>query len=151
MAAKGKNTVIGGSGFHHIAIKAWDYDRTLKFYTEALGFTRRYGWGSDERANGGKDSRAAMLDTGDGNYLELFAGREGDPNTPISEGGFLHIFYRANDPAAAYEKALAGGATSVTPPKKVVPPGCDYPIEFHIAFVRGFDGEVIEFFHSEEL
>ncbi len=151
MPPTGTNETLGGGGFHHIAIRAWDYDKTLRFYTETLGFKRRYGWGSDDRADGGKDSRAAMLDTGDGNYLELFAGRQGDPNTEIPEGGLIHFCLRTDDPAAAYHRAVSGGAAGITEPKKVIPPNCDYPIEFWIAFVRGFDGEVIEFFHSEEL
>ena len=32
------NEIIKGMGFHHIAVKALDFEAALKFYTEGLGF-----------------------------------------------------------------------------------------------------------------
>ena len=58
----GKNSTIGGGGFHHVAIRARDFDKSVAFYTAALGFTPKIAWVD-------KPSRAIMLDTGDGNYL----------------------------------------------------------------------------------
>lgn len=63
------NHNISNAHFHHIALKASDFNRSLKFYTEGLGFTVFKTWGEE-------DSRAAMLDMGDGGYVELFAGGE---------------------------------------------------------------------------
>ena len=63
----GHNQKIGGGGFHHIAMQVKDFDASLQFYTEGLGFTPTVAWGEGSQ-------RAVMLDTGDGNYFELFAG-----------------------------------------------------------------------------
>jgi glyoxylase I family protein len=151
MPNNGQNTAIGGGGFHHIAIRAYDFDATLKFYMEGLGCIRRHTWGKDEREAGGKDSRAAMLDCGDGNYIEVFAGREGTPGAELPEGGLLHFALRTSDTPAALERARNAGATVTMETKTVVPDNSETQIPFTIAFVRGLDGEIIEFFHSEEL
>ncbi|MCX6380739.1 MAG: VOC family protein [Armatimonadetes bacterium] len=150
MPNNGTNAVIGGGGFHHIAIRAFDFEKTLAFYA-ALGCEKKHGWGSDERANGGKDSRAAMLDVGDGNYIEVFAGREGDPNQEIPEGGLLHFALRSTATDEALERARAAGATVTMEAKHVMPPNSETPHEFWIAFVRGFNGEIIEFFYNDTL
>ena len=34
----GHNKTISGGGFHHIAMRVRDFDASLKFYTEGLGF-----------------------------------------------------------------------------------------------------------------
>ena len=150
MPAKGTNAVIGGGGFHHIALRAYDFDKTIAFY-EALGLVTKHRWGTDARAEGGKDSRAVMMDVGDGNYLEIFAGREGDPNEELPEGALIHFALRTDDTDAALEKARALGATVTMEPKRVFPPNGERPLEFWIAFIKGFNGEVVEFFHNSEL
>ena len=61
----GKNARIGGGGFHHVAFRAHDFEKSLKFYTEGIGFVPTITWGEGDR-------RAVMLDTGDGNFVELF-------------------------------------------------------------------------------
>ena len=147
----GHNETLRGGGFHHIALRAFDFDATLKFYMEGLGFKTAHTWGEDGRAKGEKDSRAAMLDTGDGNYLEVFAGREGDPSAALPEGALIHFALRTNDVEASLERARSLGANVTMEPKKVFPPNAPRPLEFHIAFVTGPNGEVIEFFHSAEL
>src|SRR4051812_43990303 len=101
----GTNDAIAGGGFHHIAIRAYDFDASLRFYTEGLGFTRRYGWGVDGRANGERDSRAALLDTGDGNYLELFGGGTRPHGSAPPEEVLLHFALRTTDTDAATERA----------------------------------------------
>jgi glyoxylase I family protein len=146
----GNNETIHGGGFHHIAIRAYDFDATLKFYIEGLGFRRVYGWGIDGRANGEKDSRAVMLDTGDGNYLEVFAGRIGTPGEELPEGALLHFALRTTNTAAALERARAAGAT-VTMETKTVPIAGDHVEDFCIAFCKGLNGEIIEFFQNVNL
>src|SRR5665213_3779691 len=59
------NPVLGGGGFHHVAIKTREWDRTMKFYQELLGFRVKMAWNAAPK-------RAVMLDGGDGNYLEVF-------------------------------------------------------------------------------
>jgi len=68
----GYNEKIGGGGFHHVALKARDFDKSVKFYTEGLGFKQVLAWGEG-------DNRAVMLDTGEGNYMEIFAGGSSEP------------------------------------------------------------------------
>ena len=129
-----------GPGFHHIAIRAFDFDKTVTFYKEAFGYERHYGWGDP-------GSRAAMLGVGDGNYVEIFEGRNsGD----VPEGGVIHYAVRVDDPDAVYQSALAVGATTVMEPKDVDIQG-DHVVRVRIAFVKGLDVEVIELFCNDEL
>lgn len=149
---RGTNAALVGGGFHHIAIRAYDFEASLKFYTEGLGFVRRYGWGVDGRANGERDSRAALLDTGDGNYLELFAGGTRQPGGVPLDEVVLHFAFRTDDTDAALERARQAGATVTQETKSVVPAHAESPEQtFRIAFVRGPDGELIEFFQNENL
>ncbi len=130
-----------GPGFHHIAIRAYDFDKTLAFYNEAMGYERVYGWGQPGH-------RAALLGMGDGNYTEVFEGRaSGD--VP-SEGAILHYAVRVADTDAAYARAIAAGAKSQAAPYDVDIQG-DRVVHVRIAFIQGLDGEVIEFFQNDEL
>lgn len=146
----GHNATLHGGGFHHLAIRAYDFEKSLAFYIDGLGFKRAYGWGEDARSTGGKDTRAVMLDTGDGNYLELFAGGTRKPDMDAPEGILWHFALRTTNCAVALDRARAAGAV-VTVEPKVVPIKGDTPQDFHIAFVKGPDGEVIEFFQNDTL
>lgn len=115
----------------------------MRFYEKGFGFVRRFGWGEG-------DSRAAMLDTGDGNYLEIFAGSRRPAGDDAPEGALLHFALRTPDVDAAYARALAAGARPQIAPKDVVIDG-DFPAPVRLAFVIGPDGEVIEFFANERL
>src|ERR1043166_6073056 len=127
MPNNGHNATLHGGGFHHIAIRAYDFEATLKFYQEGLGFRRVYGWGEDGRAKGEKDSRAALLDTGDGNYMEVFAGGTRPPGEAVPEAARRHFALRTNDCDAARERARAAGATVTIEPKSVTPPHAEEP------------------------
>lgn len=151
MPNNGHNATLHGGGFHHLAVRAYDYDASFKFYTEGLGFTRVHGWGKDERATGGKDSRVSLLDTGDGNYIELFAGSTRDPKEATPEAPVWHVAFRTNNCDAALERARAAGAVVTVETKNALPEHSDRPLEFRIAFVKGPDGEIIEFFQNAEL
>jgi catechol 2,3-dioxygenase-like lactoylglutathione lyase family enzyme len=37
----GKNKKINGGGFHHVFMKVSDLNKSLKFYTEGLGFVEK--------------------------------------------------------------------------------------------------------------
>lgn len=130
-------------GFHHVALRASDFEMTLRFYQDGLGFVRKYGWGEG-------DSRAAMLDTGDGNYLEVFAGGKRAAGEDPPEGALLHFAIRTPDVDAAYARAMAAGARSHVEPKNVTLGG-DPPVPVRLAFVKGPDGEIIEFFQNDAL
>ena len=147
MNRTGTNSTIGGGGFHHVAVKAFDFEASMKFYCEGMGFVRKFGWGKDERGTGGKDSRGALLDSGDGNYVELFGG--GIQRSPEKEAdsAVLHFAFRSSNVDEAHAHAIAAGATDMIPPK-TVPIDGDTATEFRVAFVKGPDGEVIEFFDN---
>jgi glyoxylase I family protein len=133
----GNNPIIGGGGFHHVAIKVRDFDATVKFYSEGLGFKARLSWGEG-------DNRAVLLDTGDGNYLEVFAGGSQELKP---EGTMIHMAFRTNDVAKAVAAARAAGAEITDEPEDLVI--SDSPATpIRIAFCKGPDGEIIEFFQS---
>lgn len=134
---KGKNKKIGGGGFHHVAMKARDFDASVKFYTEGLGFRKVISWGEG-------DGRAVMLDTGDGSCLEIFTG---GPKEPAPEGALVHFALRSDDPDAAIKAARSAGAQVTMEPKNVDIPSTP-PKPVRIAFCKGPDGEVIEFFQD---
>jgi glyoxylase I family protein len=135
------NQKIPGCGFHHIAIWTANWEKSLKFYTEGLGFTQKITWQEAPK-------RAVMLDTGDGNYLEIFE-REIAP-TPTGEANILHLCFRADDCAAAVEVAQSAGGEVTT---ETVSPGVFEKLGLNakIAFVKGPDGEIIEFFECPQL
>ncbi|HEY5586057.1 MAG TPA: VOC family protein [Ruminiclostridium sp.] len=133
----GNNSKIGGGGFHHLALKVFDFEKTLKFYMEGLGFKKYISWGEG-------NERAIMLDTGDGNFLEIFAGGSEEKRP---EGAFLHVAFRTENCDLAIEQAKAAGA-EVT----MIPTDVDIQSEpvtkVRIAFCKGPDGEIIEFFQN---
>ena len=137
--APGTNEALTGGGFHHVAVRVADWDAAMRFYKEGLGFTERISWGEG-------DKRAAMLDTGDGNYLEVFAG---GTSASRPEGAMLHVALRTNDCDAAIARVRAAGGEITAEPKDVTIPSRPAPTPARIAFCRGPAGEVIEFFQNE--
>jgi glyoxylase I family protein len=133
----GTNNKIGGGGFHHIAIKVRDFDATVKFYNEGFGFVERLSWGEG-------DNRGILLDTGDGNYLEVFAGGSSELKP---EGSIIHMAFRTDDVNKAIEAARAAGAEVTVEPKDIMI--SQNPLTpVRIAFCKGPDGEILEFFQS---
>lgn len=135
----GKNKKIGGGGFHHVAIRAKDFDKSVAFYTNVLGFTKKITWGD-------KPGRAIMLDTGDGNYLEIF--ERPAQEWKDSDASILHFAIRTDDCDAAMELARAAGCEITMEPKSL-DIGSVPPTPVRIAFFKGPDGEIIEFFQNE--
>ena len=124
------------NGVHHIALRALDFDASMKFYTEGLGLKVRTTWQSGA-------NRAAMIELGGGSCIELFEGGVGEKTEPAMQAGeWFHLALRTDDTDAVYQAALAAGATSKMEPKSAQIG--DMPIR--IAFVYGPSNEVIEFF-----
>ncbi len=144
---------MNATGFHHVAIRAVDFDATVRFYTEGLGCKVHYRFSVP-----GRIDRAAFLDAGDGRYIEVFGqgstvqseGRRRRPDEEPTEGALLHFCLRVTDVEASYARAIAAGATSRIAPR-TAKLGDDPPTEVEIAFVTGPNGEVIEFLRSEQL
>lgn len=140
-------------GFHHVAIRAVDFDESIRFYTEGLGFRVHFPFSVP-----GRIDRAAFLDAGDGRFVELFGsgstvqaeGRRRRPDEERTEGALLHFCLKVADTDASYARAIAAGAESRVEPR-TVRLGEEPLAEVRIAFVTGPNGEVIEFMQSEQL
>ena len=140
----GTNKVLVGGGFHHVAIKVRDFDQALRMYGDGLGFAAKARWGEG-------DGRGAMLDAGDGNYLEVFAG--GQRVEPLGDmraaGPIVHLCFRTQAIDAAIARATAAGFVLKVPAKDIVIPATPTPIPVRLAFLHGPDGEVIELFQND--
>jgi glyoxylase I family protein len=136
--AQGTNEALGGGGFHHVAVRVHDFDAAMRFYTEVLGFREKITWGEG-------DGRAVMLDTGDGNYLEVFAG---GPAEPKPDGPILHIALRTTNVDGVIERVRAAGGKVTVEPKDVVIQSRPQPTPVRLAFFRGPAGEEFELFQN---
>jgi glyoxylase I family protein len=138
---KNKNQKIDGGGFHHVAMRVSDFDASVKFYKEGLGFKETIAWGQG-------DHRAMMLDTGDGNYLEIFSGGSA---AAVTDGAYIHVAFRTGNCDQAIEQARQAGAEVTVEPKDVEIDSRPLKVKVRIAFCKGPSGEVIEFFQNETL
>ncbi len=130
------NEIIKGMGFHHIALEANDFEKTLRFY-KALGMKEVSRWGKPEKT-------IAMLDVGDGGIIEIFS--DGSDERFHANGKWAHFALGVDDVEAAYETALAAGGEPLTPPKTVALDSYPEKKTIRIAFVKGPSGEEVEFF-----
>ena len=131
------NNTLPGMGFHHIALKCCDIEKSLSMY-KALGLTEVLRWGEG-------DSLIVMLALSDGGRIELFANGS-DEFSPM--GKWVHFALKVSDTEAAYEAALAAGFRSKSAPRVVPLASTPYQTSIHIAFVYGPDGEEVEFFRE---
>jgi catechol 2,3-dioxygenase-like lactoylglutathione lyase family enzyme len=125
------------AGFHHVAFNASDFDRTLQIYTDVLGMKLSREWGSP-------GNRAAMLDTGDGSYLEVFEKQGWKPNP---DGAIWHLALRTTRIRETMDKVRAAGLTVTREVQDIdIKSTPVYPVT--IAFFEGPDGEVVELFQE---
>lgn len=135
-----ENHILPSCGIHHIALRASDLERSIRFYTQALGFQVIARWQE------GAES-IAMLDTGNGTILEIFhGGAPGDHTWDKTAGAMFHLAFSVSDVDNAFYRAIQYGATSKIPPQDVDLPALPQELKVHNAFVYGPDGEVLEFF-----
>lgn len=130
------NEKIKGMGFHHVAVMAKDFEESKKFYTEGLGMKFMTQWGEG-------DKRIAMLDMGNGDIVELFAG--GNDREAV-DPKYIHFAMNVDDVNAAYETALAAGAKTKSAPAVVPVDSAPIKLTLNCAFVYGPAGEELEFF-----
>src|SRR3954468_21876973 len=128
------------SGFHHVCVKTRDWDQTMRFYRDLLGFREKIAWRAAPQ-------RAVMLDTGDGNYLEVFedAAYEASPN-----GSVLHFALRTSQLDHVAARVRDFGAKITMEPKDVTlsTTNGQGSVPIRIFFCEGPSGEVIEFFQN---
>jgi len=139
------NAILGGGGFHHVCVKTRDWDRTMEFYGVTLGCTEKVAWRT-------APNRAAMLDCGNANYIEVFE----DMNyVPAPNGSVLHFALRTTrlDDVAARVRAF--GAKITMEPKDATiantsnePGAVSGSLPIRIFFCEGPSGEIIEFFQN---
>ena len=125
------------TGFHHIGLKYADLEKSLAFY-RALGLTEVVRWGD-------VGNEIVMLEMKDGGRIELLP-NGGDEYSV--KGKWLHFAMSTDDVDGMYETALAAGAISQMPPKTVPLNSSPERISIRIAFVKGPDGEEVEFFRQ---
>jgi len=135
----GTNKKIKGCGFHHLSMSVRDLEKSIEFYTEALGFVEKVSWGKAPK-------RTVLLDTGDGNYFEI---SQADSPQDFEEGVFKHIALRVDDCKSAIELARKAGA-EVTMETRDIDLSSEPSIPIRIAFFKGPDGEIVELFQNEE-
>ncbi|RAJ35634.1 VOC family protein [Pedobacter cryoconitis] len=139
---------IGITGLHHIAIRAENFEQTVRFYTEVIGYSVGHTWSLPAF----KLKQAAMLKSPDGlSYLEIYdnqadipaQGRQKLAHEAFVQTALLHICLTVKDSKIAYDMAIAGGATP-----------CHEPMILHLgnpaitvrnSLVYSPNGEVIEF------
>lgn len=134
------NPVLGNGGFHHVCIKTRDWDRTIEFYRDVLGCTEKITWRP-------APERAAMLDTGDGNYIEVF---EDLAYTPAPNGSVVHFALRTTKLDEVAALVRASGAKITVEPKDVTIATTNHKgaVAIRVFFCEGPSGEVIELFQN---
>lgn len=138
-------------GFHHIALRANDFDQAVAFYHEVLGLPTKIAWGQ-------APERAIMLESGIGQYIEIFErpdgpilDRQGDDT---GDDVLIHFALRTHDLDAALKAVQDVGCEITMPATEVDIPNThtdeDMPagIPVKIAFFRGPCGEHIELFEN---
>ena len=89
------------NGFHHVAMKVFDFDKTVAFYTEGLGFEKGISWGEGS-------NRAIMINIGGGSYLEIFAGGK---KAEDEDGVITHIAFKSKNCDEDLQRAVNAGAS----------------------------------------
>jgi glyoxylase I family protein len=128
------------SGFHHVCLKTRDWEQTLRFYRDVLGCTEKIAWRAAPQ-------RAIMLDTGGGNYVEVF---EDLAYTPAPDGAIVHFALRTDRLDEVAARVRAFGAKITMEPKDVTIATTNGAgqVPIRIFFCTGPNGEVIEFFQN---
>jgi glyoxylase I family protein len=125
------------NGIHHVAMKVYDFEKTVEFYTKGLGFVKGISWGEGE-------NRAIMIDIGEGTCLEIFAG---GTKVEKEDGVFIHIAFKSKSCDEDIERAKKAGAIVTAEVQNV--DILSNPIKpVRIAFCKGINGEIIEFFEE---
>lgn len=126
-------------GYHHVAVKASDFEKSLGFYKDLLELKQVAAWGEG-------DGRAVMLALADDSRIELFAGGH---KIEQAESPYIHIAFRVDCPDCIVEKLRKEGYRVKMEPQDVDISGTP-GFKARLAFVYGPDGEEIEFFAPKD-
>lgn len=145
MIGTGNNTVLGGGGLHHVAIRTDNMEKSVAFYTQVLGMKIVTAWSPDERS-------FVHLDTGDGSILELM--QDDKPIEPTAERGVhWHLCFGTTRIEEAMKTVEEAGMEITVPVKSATlnNTATNPPSEMHIkvAFFIGPSGELVELFQTE--
>ncbi len=136
-----KNRIIKGCGLHHIPIQVRDWEATMLLYRDVLGMevVTQFVGSTSKRT-------IALLDVGDGSYIELFAPAAHTPlpGSPAANDPITHIGLATTDLHAAIEHVRQAGY-EITAEPRTVDVG---HIRATVAFFKGPNGEIIEFFQT---
>ncbi|MCZ1264818.1 VOC family protein [Paenibacillus tundrae] len=136
------------NGLAHVAIQARNYEDTLSFYTNVLGFKVGHSWSLPAF----QITEACMLISPDQRTcIELFdpgavIAAEGEPaKSPeaVKHGALLHFAFYVDHVEEIYERALAHGAKPYIQPAWISLG--EPPLQVRNAVVHSPNGEVIEF------
>jgi len=133
------NSIIKGCGTHHIAVQARDWTASMRLYQEVLGMRVVAEFGSSER-------KIVLLDIGDGSHIELFEPKSDTPevNAPSANDPITHFALTTTDTRGSLEHVRRAGYEITVEPKDVT---LD-ELNVTIAFFKGPNGEIIEFFQT---
>jgi len=139
MSNASKNTVVKTCGVHHVTVQTRDWEASLRLYKEVLGMQVVAEFGTPER-------RVMLLDIGDGSHMELVAPTATSPalGSPAVNDPLVHLALATPDAAAAIEPVRQAGYEVTMEPKEVTLGD----IEATVAFFRGPNGEMVEFFQT---
>ncbi|MCG7408284.1 VOC family protein [Paenibacillus sp. ACRRX] len=134
-------------GLAHVAIQAKNYQETIDFYTQVLGFKIGHHWSLPLF----HIKEASMLVSPDQRTcIEIFdqeavipaQGKKAAADEEITHGAILHFAFYVEHVTQIYEKALAYGAKAYIEPSKLALG--EPPLLVHNAVIHSPNGEIIE-------
>ena len=143
------NNIIG---FHHFAIKAQDFERTIQFY-KTLNFEVVHDWSLPEfnlekcvmLKNKAFDSYIEICDYNASFPTQSRKRKQGDPYV---ENSLLHICFTVLDAKKAYDEAIKNGAKPLSVKETLDLKNRRKTVTVSNSLVYSPNGEVIEFLES---
>lgn len=139
-------------GFHHFAIKAEDFDKTIQFYS-TLNFEIVHSWSLPEF---NLEKCVMMKNKGFECYIEICdqnadfptQGRKRKQGDPYIENALLHICFIVDDAEKAYNEAIENGARPLSEKETLKLENLGKSVTVSNSLVYSPNGEVIEFLET---